>query len=152
MSRSSFVCTQLNGFEYNKWLNISINGTLTGNTTPGQSTSHSPKLQNWSLTIRWFSCRDSYPYAEMLSAYSTTPADWAIGFLLIYGLILTARQLVKVYFISRFLGIVFIVCLYLHICICFPFSSFFFFFLYNVLSNTRENNFQTDLFDWRMQQ
>ena len=37
---SSFVCTQLNGFKYSKWLSISIwpiNGTLTGTITQGQS-------------------------------------------------------------------------------------------------------------------
>ena len=40
MSQSSFVCTQLNGFNYDKWLNSSIwpiNGNLTDTTTPGQS-------------------------------------------------------------------------------------------------------------------
>ena len=39
MHQSSFVCTQLNGFKYNKWLNISIqpiNETWTGTTSPGQ--------------------------------------------------------------------------------------------------------------------
>ena len=36
----SFVCTQLNGFKYSKWLNSSIwciDGTQTGTTTLGQS-------------------------------------------------------------------------------------------------------------------
>ena len=34
------MCTQLNGFKYSKWVNSfiwSIDGTLTGTTTPGQS-------------------------------------------------------------------------------------------------------------------
>ena len=57
MSHRSFVCTQLNGFEYSKWLNNFtwyIDGILTGTSTPVQSgtgsnvnevsTSHSPKL------------------------------------------------------------------------------------------------------------
>ena len=37
---SSFVCTQLNGFKYTKWLDISIwpvDETLRGTATPGQS-------------------------------------------------------------------------------------------------------------------
>ena len=36
----SFVCTQLNGFKYSKWLNSSIwpiDGALTGTSTAGQS-------------------------------------------------------------------------------------------------------------------
>ena len=40
MSKSTFVCTQLNGFKYSKWLNSffwPIDGTLTGTTTLGQS-------------------------------------------------------------------------------------------------------------------
>ena len=40
MSQSSFVCTQLNGFNYTKWLQSSIwsiDETLTGITTSGQS-------------------------------------------------------------------------------------------------------------------
>ena len=40
MSQNSFVCTQLNGFKYSKWLNSSIwpiDGNLTGTKTPGQS-------------------------------------------------------------------------------------------------------------------
>ena len=40
MSQNSFVCTQLSGFKYRKWLNISIwfiDLTLTGTTTLGHS-------------------------------------------------------------------------------------------------------------------
>ena len=36
----SFVCTKMNGFKLSKWLNSSIwsiDGALTGTTTPGQS-------------------------------------------------------------------------------------------------------------------
>ena len=45
--------------------------------------SYSPKLQNWSLTIRWFNVvpktlgGGSYPFAEMQLVYSTAPANWA---------------------------------------------------------------------------
>ena len=78
-----------------KLLNISIrsiDGTLTGTTTPGQGrlgimvmkgNPHSPKLHDWRLSFRWFSVISrtlvgggSYFSAEMLLAYSTDPTDW----------------------------------------------------------------------------
>ena len=46
----SFVCTQLNDFKFNKWLNIficSVDGTLTDSTTPGQSWPRVMALNVW---------------------------------------------------------------------------------------------------------
>ena len=95
MSQSSFVCTQLNGFKYSKWLNISIwpiDGTLTDTTAPGQSgfgsngnegVLHvSPKFQDWNLTIRCslvsypeYTLRGVLTSAKTQSVYSTPRAD-----------------------------------------------------------------------------
>ena len=67
------------------WL---INRTLSGATTPDQSgprsTPYSPKIQDWSLTIKFFCVISrtlvgvvSYSSAEILFVYSIAPAEWA---------------------------------------------------------------------------
>ena len=97
MSQNSFVCTQLNSFKYNKWLNSSIwpiDRTLTGTTTLCQSelgsngnkcTPHFPKPQDWSLTIKWFSVifrrfvclRNKTPNRDAVCIFHS-PANWVV--------------------------------------------------------------------------
>ena len=93
----SFDLTLLNGFMYRKWLNISIwsiDGTLTRTTTPGQcgpesnaneGILHIPQISpsdGLVLYLRHSLGVGILPSAEMESAYSTAPADWArSGFL-----------------------------------------------------------------------
>ena len=59
-----------------------------GQSGPGSNgnegvTPHSPKLQDWSLNIRWFSVKPRtfvgrfYPSAEMQLTYSTAPVNTA---------------------------------------------------------------------------
>ena len=119
------ICTQLNGSKCWKWLHISIwplNETLTDTITLGQSGPHSNSnegelyIQNWVLTIRGLSVISRATYcrwgsfnlfAEMQSAYSTAPVDWAVC--------------IK----GKFSAIVLTTCIYI-----FFFLFFFFFFLH----------------------
>ena len=95
----SFVCTRLYGSMYRKWLNISIwsiDGTLTGTTTPGQSKPGSngneevlyiPQSSRTKVSLSYVLVSYlehklavgvvSYPTAEMWLAYSTAPPNWA---------------------------------------------------------------------------
>ena len=85
----SLVCTQLNAFKHNKWLNSSIwpkDGILTGTTTQGQSEPGSNGNEEI-LHIPQSSRSRASPSdglvsytghsSEMQLAYSTAPANWA---------------------------------------------------------------------------
>ena len=92
------VCTQLNSFKYNKWLNSSVRSidkTLTCTSTPGQSkpgsnsnegvlhilqssrTGASPSNSLISYPGYLVQERRSYPSAKLQSAYSTALDKWA---------------------------------------------------------------------------
>ena len=91
---NSFVCTQLNGFKFRKWLHIYIwliEGILAGTANPGQSRHRSKEgvlhISQSSRTgvspldavgdIQDTGSGAPDPSVEMQSAYSTVPADTA---------------------------------------------------------------------------
>ena len=69
-----------------------MNQSGPGSSGNGRGTPHFLKLQDWSLTMRWFSAisrkfvwrRGSSSTAEMQSVYSTAPADWTVCILNYY--------------------------------------------------------------------
>ena len=66
MSQNSFVCTQLNGFKYSKWLNSAIwpiDGTLTGTNAPGQS-GLVQTSEYWNINIR-LQCLKVFNYVQI---------------------------------------------------------------------------------------
>ena len=89
IKHQSFVCTQLNGFRYSKWLNRFIwprDGGLTSKTTLGPSGCGSNEgtlyvLQSYQMqfnVIYRTRVGRSYPSTKTQSAYSTASADWAV--------------------------------------------------------------------------
>ena len=82
IQHQSFVCTHT--LLYLTLSGVTTQSEWTWEQWLWRGTPHSPNLQGWSLSIRWFKVISrtligvgSYPPAEMQSVYSTNPPDWS---------------------------------------------------------------------------